>query len=73
VAAELEKDPDVTVERVRGGIGELRVESDGKELYDTNRLWYPRVSRVAAAVRANLNGKGLGGAKEEGGRGSRRE
>jgi len=57
VAAELQG-PDVKVERVRGKLGELRVSVDGRDVYVGNRLLYPRPSKVVAAVRAWLGGRG---------------
>jgi hypothetical protein len=55
VAAELEG-PDTRVEKIRGGLGELRVTVDGQEVYRGNRLLYPRTRTVLAAVRAQLGG-----------------
>jgi hypothetical protein len=55
VAAELEG-PGTRVERIRGGLGELRVTVDGQEVYRGNRLLYPRTKTVLAAVRAHLGG-----------------
>jgi hypothetical protein len=53
VAAELEG-PDTRVQKIRGGLGELRVMVDGQEVYKGNRLLYPRPKTVLAAVRAHL-------------------
>jgi hypothetical protein len=55
VAAELEG-PDTRVEKIRGGLGELRITVDGQEAYKGNRLLYPRTKTVLAAVRAHLGG-----------------
>jgi len=55
VAAELEG-PDTRVEKIRGGLGELRITVDGHEVYKGNRLLYPRTKTVLAAVRAHLGG-----------------
>lgn len=54
VAAELERDPDLTVRRESGGLGEIRVTVDGVDAVDSNRLLYPRPSTVIAKVRAHL-------------------
>jgi hypothetical protein len=51
VAAKLAEDASLRVTRTRGGLGELRVVVDGKEAYDSNRLWYPTASSVVAHVR----------------------
>jgi hypothetical protein len=55
VAAELEG-PDTSVQKIRGGLGELRITVDGQEVYRGNRLLYPRTKTVLAAVRAHLGG-----------------
>jgi hypothetical protein len=55
VAAQLEG-PDRRVERIRGGLGELRVTVDGREVYNGNRFLYPRPKTVIEAVRAHLAG-----------------
>jgi hypothetical protein len=54
VAAELKKERDVQVETVRGGLGEFAVRIDGQRVVDTNRLWYPRPSKVISQVRTLL-------------------
>lgn len=54
VAAQLEGEKDVTVQRVKGGLGEFRVEVDGETVVDTNRLWYPSTNKVVAKVREKL-------------------
>lgn len=48
----------MTVEQVRGKLGELRVTVDGRDAYVGNRLLYPRPSKVVAAVRARLEERG---------------
>lgn len=55
MAAELEG-PDTRVEKIKGGLGELRVTVDGQDVYKGNRLLYPRPKTVLAAVRARLGG-----------------
>jgi hypothetical protein len=54
VAAELRELPDVEVVIVPGGLGELRVEVGGKDVYQSNRFWYPRSRKVARIVREQL-------------------
>jgi hypothetical protein len=54
VAAELAKEKDVTVEKIKGGLGEFRVEIDGATVVDTNRFWYPTTKKVVAKVRERL-------------------
>ncbi|HEY2925215.1 MAG TPA: hypothetical protein VGJ98_09660 [Candidatus Eisenbacteria bacterium] len=41
---------EVTVER--GGMGELSVWVDGREVVKSNRFWYPNPWRVMSRVRA---------------------
>jgi hypothetical protein len=60
VAAQLAEDPDLEVRRERGGLGELRVTVDGRDVVDTNRLWYPTPSSVVTKVRAAV-GMRVGG------------
>jgi hypothetical protein len=50
VAAQLEG-PDTRVERVRGGLGELRVSIDGQDAYTASRFLYPSTKSVVTAVR----------------------
>ena len=54
VAAELKNDSDVQVTIVRGGLGELSVSIDNRKVIDTNRLWYPRPSKIVNDVRTLL-------------------
>ena len=55
MAAQLEG-PDRRVQKIHGGLGELRVTVDGKDVYDGSRFLYPRPKTVVAAVRAHLKG-----------------
>jgi hypothetical protein len=55
VAAELEKEPNVNVETIKGGLGELSVDVEGKKVYSGNRLWYPTPSSVIKKVRSALS------------------
>jgi hypothetical protein len=54
VAARLGESADVRVEMKAGGLGELRVEADGRDLYDAGRFWYPRPGTILAAVERKL-------------------
>lgn len=54
MAAQLTTDPTLEVHRKKGGLGELRVVVDGKDVVDTNRLLYPTPSSVVKKVRAYL-------------------
>jgi len=54
VAAELENDSDVQVTIVKGGLGELSVSIDNRKVIDTNRLWYPRPSKIVNDIRTLL-------------------
>ena len=54
VAAELETEQNVRVERVKGGLGELSVSVDGRKVYNSNPLWYPTPGAVLNKVRRAL-------------------
>jgi hypothetical protein len=54
VAAELEKEQNVRVERVKGGLGELSVSIDGRKVYNSTPLWYPTFRTVLNKVRPAL-------------------
>jgi hypothetical protein len=54
VAAQLSKENGVEVETARGGLGEFSVSIEGQMVIDTNRLWYPRPSKVVAKTRTLL-------------------
>jgi len=54
VAAAFENDSDVQVAIVKGGLGELSVSLDGKKVIDTNRLLYPRPSKIVNDIRRLL-------------------
>ncbi|MEX0711946.1 MAG: hypothetical protein WD278_06330 [Pirellulales bacterium] len=57
MAARLKRErPDLVIETVAGGPGEIRVEADGRDLYDASRLWYPRPSSIVRAVTEQLGG-----------------
>ena len=55
VAAKLREDG-AHVELKRGGMGELRVEVDGRDVYDGNRLLYSTPGRIVRAVREAVGG-----------------
>ena len=54
VAAEFKNDRDVQVTIVKGGLGELSVSIDGRKVIDTNRLLYPRPSKIVNDIRGLL-------------------
>lgn len=54
VAAEFKSDRDVQVELVKGGLGELSVSIDSRKVIDTNRLLYPRPSKIVKDLRTLL-------------------
>jgi len=54
VAAEFKNDSDVQVTIVKGGLGELSVSIDNRKVIDTNRLWYPRPSKIVNELRTLL-------------------
>jgi hypothetical protein len=53
VEAQLRKDPELQVERVKGQLGEFRVEIEGGE--DVKGSRYPRPSKIVAQVRDRLS------------------
>jgi hypothetical protein len=55
VAAQLAKEPGLEVSRTKGRLGELRVVVDGKDVVETNPLWYPTPSSVVERVRSYLH------------------
>ena len=54
MAAQLSKENGVEVETVRGGLAEFSVSIEGQKVIDTNRLWYPTLSKVIAKTRTLL-------------------
>ncbi len=56
MAAQLAKDPTLQVTKQKGGLGELRVTVDGRDVVDTYRLWYATPGSVVAKVRSVLAG-----------------
>jgi hypothetical protein len=55
VAAQLANEPGLEVTRTKGRLGELRVVVDGKDVVETNALWYPTPSSVVERVRSYLH------------------
>jgi len=54
VAADLSQDPDLRVETVKGGLGELSVGIDGSKVFEGSRFWYSTADVVVKKVRAAL-------------------
>lgn len=54
VAADLKRESDVTVETIKGGLGELSVDIDNARVFTSNRLWYPTPTSVIKSVKAAL-------------------
>jgi len=56
VAADLRKQPGVEVAVERGGLGELTVLVDGREVVSSSRFWYPNPWRVMKRAREAVRG-----------------
>jgi len=54
VAAQLNKEDNLEVETIKGGLGEFSVVIDEKKVIDTNRFWYPSTSKIVQKIRALL-------------------
>jgi hypothetical protein len=54
VAAQLNKENNVEVETIKGGLGEFSVFIDEQKVIDTNRLWYPSPSKIVKKTQALL-------------------
>ena len=54
VAAKLAQ-PDVKVETVKGGLGELSVELNGTRVFTSNRLLYPTPTNVIQKVKEAMD------------------
>lgn len=54
VAAQLNKENDVDVETVKGGLGEFSVYIAEQKVIDTNRFWYPTTNKIVKKVQALL-------------------
>lgn len=52
MAAQLKDDPTLDVRNVSGRFNELRVEVDGRDVFESS--WYPAPGKVVAAVREAL-------------------
>jgi len=51
VAAELQKEQGLEVNLNKGGLGQLTVEVDGREVFDSPRWWYATPGGVLKKVR----------------------
>ena len=54
VAAQLNKENNVDVEMVKGGLGEFSIYIAEQKVIDTNRLWYPTPSKVVKKIQVLL-------------------
>jgi hypothetical protein len=54
VAAALRTDPDLEVRVVKGRLLELSIAVDDEKVIDTNRLFYPRPSKIVQRTRELL-------------------
>ena len=54
VAAQLNKEDNLEVETIKGGLGEFSVVIDEKKVIDTNRFWYPSTSKIVQKIRTLL-------------------
>ena len=55
LAAQMTGHPDVHVDTIPGGFGEFSVLVDGQKVVDTNRFWYPNLTKVLRLARARLD------------------
>jgi len=56
LAAKLKSLPQVQVDTMAGGFGEFTVLVDQQTVVDTNRFWYPNLTKVLRLVQARLAG-----------------
>lgn len=54
VAAQLNKENNIEVETVKGGLGEFSVYIDEQKVIDTNRFWYPTTNKIVKKIQAIL-------------------
>ena len=54
VAAQLNKENNVEVETVKGGLGEFSVYISEQKVIDSNRFWYPSANKIVKKIRALL-------------------
>ncbi len=54
MAAQLRKEPDVAVELVPAGLGELTVSVDDRPVYQARRWWFPMPGKIIERVRSAL-------------------
>ncbi len=50
MAADLSQDPDLSVETVKGGLGELSVGIDGSKVFEGSRLWYSKLNATETSA-----------------------
>ncbi|MGI8731956.1 MAG: hypothetical protein ACR2LM_01470 [Pyrinomonadaceae bacterium] len=55
VAADLKQLPNLTVETISGGLGELSVDLDGTRVFKSRRLWYPTPANVIQKIREAMD------------------
>lgn len=55
VAADLKQLPNLTVETITGGLGELSVDLDGTRVFNSSRIWYPTPASVIQKVREAMD------------------
>jgi hypothetical protein len=60
VAADLEKEDNLSVRLVKGGLGELSISVGEEKVFNSNPFWYPTPSGVIKKVRAALGRGGSG-------------
>jgi hypothetical protein len=54
VAKQLRTESDLSVETVKGGLGEFSIFIDDQKVIDTNRLWYASPGKIVERVRVLL-------------------
>jgi hypothetical protein len=54
VAADLAQEPELLVETIKGGLGELSVGVNGVKVFESSRFLYPTPSGVIKKVRTHL-------------------
>ena len=54
VAAQLNKENNLNVEMIKGGLGEFSIYIDEQKVIDTNRFWYPIPSKIIKKVQTLL-------------------
>lgn len=54
MAKHLRTESELSVETVKGGLGEFSIFIDDQRVIDTNRLWYPSPVKIVEGVRVLL-------------------